>query len=186
MRHRIKDKKFNRDANSRKALFKNLVRSLVEKGSITTTQAKAKETKRIADKLIGKAKVDSIATRRNLHRFFGARDVVNTLVDKIAPQFEDRVSGFTRITKVGVRRGDNTTMAELSLIKKPETVGSLKNTEAKKADKAEKKAPAKKKAKKAPVKKNTSVKAPVAKNLTATKSAKTKAVRSKAVKKESK
>jgi len=185
MRHRIQDKKFNRDSNSRKALFKNLVRSLVEKGSITTTEAKAKEAKRIADKLIGKAKTDSTATRRNLHRFFGRRDVVNTLVDKIAPQFTDRVSGFTRVKKAGVRRGDNTQLAELSLVKQPETIGTLKNTEAKKEVTVEKKKPAKT-AKKAPVKKNASVKAHAEKNMSATKNAKAKAVRSSAVKKESK
>lgn len=127
MRHRSKVKKFNRDTKSRKALFKNLVRSLVETGSIVTTQAKAKEAGRIADKLIGKAKTDTVATRRVLHRFFGTRDVVNTLVEKIAPEFKDRVSGFTRVKKVGVRRGDNTVLAELSLVTQPATIGSLKN-----------------------------------------------------------
>lgn len=150
MRHRSTVKKFNRDTKSRKALFKNLVRSLVEKGSITTTQAKAKEAGRIADKLIGKAKTDSVATRRTLHRFFGRRDVVNTLVERIAPEFKDRVSGFTRVKAVGVRRGDNTVMAELSLVAQPSDVGSLKKP--KKA--VEKKAPAKK----APAKKSTAKK----------------------------
>lgn len=150
MRHRSKIKKFNRDTKSRKALFKALVRSLIEQGTIVTTESKAKETSRIADKLIGKAKNDTVATRRDLHRFFGTRDVVNTLVDRVAVQYKDRVSGFTRITKVGVRRGDNTKMAEVTLVIKPETVGTLKNTEAKKEVK---KAPAKKTAKKAPAKK---------------------------------
>ena len=126
MKHRIKIKKFNRDTKSRKALFKALVRSLVETGSIVTTQAKAKEARRIADKLIGKAKDATLETRRTLHRFFGTRDVVNTLVEKIAPVFADRNSGFTRITKMGVRRGDNSEMAQLTLVTMPEAVGSLK------------------------------------------------------------
>ncbi len=185
MRHRSKIKKFNRDTKSRKALFKTLVRSLVETGTIVTTEAKAKEVKRIADKLIGKAKDGTLETRRTLHRFFGTRDVVNTLVDRIAPEFTDRVSGFTRITKVGVRRGDNTKMAEVTLVVKPETVGTLKNTEAKKEVKAVKKAPAKA-VKKETVKKNASVKAPVTKDMVATKAARAKTVRSSAVKKESK
>lgn len=154
MKHRVKIKKFNRDTKSRKALFKNLVRSLVETGSIVTTESKAKEARRIADKLIGKAKDDSLETRRTLHRFFGTRDVVNTLVDRIAPEFADRVSGFTRITKVGVRRGDNSDMAELSLVKAPDTIGSLKNKDAKKKEVVAKKAVVKKvAAKKAPAKK---------------------------------
>lgn len=183
MRHRIKDKKFNRNSNARKGLFKGLVRSLVETGSIVTTEAKAKEIKRIADKLIGKAKTDTIATRRRLHRFFGVRDVVNTLVERIAPEFTDRVSGFTSIAKLGVRRGDNSSMVKLSLVKMPKDIGTLKPVDSKKVVKAVKKAPLKKKPTK---KKNASVKAPAAKNMTATKTAKTKAVRSKAVKKESK
>jgi len=126
MRHRVKIKHFNRDSKARKALFKNLVRSLVEHGHIVTTEAKAKEIKRIADKIIAKAKVDSVATRRLLHRFFGRRDVVNSLVDRIAPEFKDRKSGFTTIEKVGLRRGDNTKLSKLSLAKMPSRMGTLK------------------------------------------------------------
>ncbi|MCB9813034.1 MAG: 50S ribosomal protein L17 [Pseudomonadales bacterium] len=129
MRHRIKAKHFNRDSNARKALFKNLVRSLVEHGFIVTTESKAKEIKRISDKIISKAKVDSVATRRLLHRFFGRRDVVNTLVDRIAPEFSDRNSGFTSIEDVGLRRGDNTKLSKLSLVKMPVRMHSLKNAE---------------------------------------------------------
>jgi large subunit ribosomal protein L17 len=151
MRHRSTSKKLNRDTKSRKALFRGLVRSLVETGSIVTTEVKAKEIKRIADKLIGKAKTDSLETRRNLHKFFGVRDVVNTLVEKIAPEFSDRVSGFTRVTKLGVRRGDNTPMAKLSLIKMPQEIGTLKN-------KAEKKTKVKAKPKVTPAKKKEVVK----------------------------
>jgi large subunit ribosomal protein L17 len=127
MRHRVKKIKLNRDTKHRQSLFKNLVRSLVEMGAITTTEPKAKETKRLADQLIGKAKEDSVATRRHLHEFFGKRDVVNTLVDRVAPLFPDRVSGFTTISRVGKRRGDNTMLFRLALITQPEGVGSLKN-----------------------------------------------------------
>lgn len=109
-------------------LLRNLVRSLIEVGEITTTEAKAKETKRIADKLIGKARVDSTANRRLLHTYFGKRDVVNTLVDRVAPVFKERVSGFTTLKTSGVRRGDNTKLMTLSLVEKPEVVGTLKNT----------------------------------------------------------
>ncbi len=137
MKHRIQAKKLNRDTNHRKMLLRNLVRSLIETGEIVTTVAKAKETRRIADSLIGKAKVDSITSRRNLHRFFGTRDVVNTLVEKIAPEFTDRVSGFTRITPVGSRRGDNTKVVSLAFVKKPATVGSLKKPKTEQAPKPE-------------------------------------------------
>jgi len=108
-------------------LVRNLVRSLVEHGEIVTTEAKAKETKRWADKLIGKAQKNTVATKRQLHAFFGTREVVNTLVDKIAPSMKKRVSGFSRIVKLGKRRGDNTELVKLSLVEKSEKLGTLKS-----------------------------------------------------------
>ncbi len=126
MRHRVATKTFNRDTKARGALLREMVRALVEHGSITTTLAKAKEIRRIADKLISKAKDGSLATRRVLHTFFGKRDAVNTLVDKIAPLFDTRDSGFTRIVRVGTRRGDNTDVVTLSLVTMPEQAGLTK------------------------------------------------------------
>jgi large subunit ribosomal protein L17 len=125
MRHGVAASHFNRDSKSRKALFKNLVRSLVENGELETTIEKAKAVKKLADRMIHRALVDSVANRRLLHRFFGRRDVVNTLVERIAPAMKGRTSGFTRVSKVGLRRGDNATVAKLSLVAQPEKVGSL-------------------------------------------------------------
>ncbi len=119
MRHRVKGNHFNRDTNNRKALLMNLVRSLIERGAITTTKGKATEVERITNKMIAKAKNNTIETRRLLHKFFGKRDVVNTLVDKIAPLFTDRKSGFTTSVDLGTRRGDNASLVKLSLIKQP-------------------------------------------------------------------
>lgn len=127
MRHGVAAKHFNRDSNARKSLIKGLVIALIEHGSMTTTKSRAQEIKRVSDKLIHKAQTDSIATRRLLHQFFGRRDVVNTLVDRIAPLFEDRTSGFTRIVSQGIRRGDNSEQVTLSLIVQPEVVGTLKS-----------------------------------------------------------
>lgn len=127
MRHRVQSLQLNRDTNHRKHLLRNLVRELVEHGAIVTTSVKAKETKRWADKLIGKAQDDSIATRRVLHRFFGKRDVVNTLVERVAPAMSDRKTGFTTLKSVGVRRGDNTQLVKLSLIVQPERAGTLRS-----------------------------------------------------------
>lgn len=142
MRHRVTRKHFGRDVKQRQALIKSLVRNLMLHGEVTTTKAKAKETKRWADKLIGRALKNDLNSRRVLHEFFGTRDVVNTLVDRVAPLFTDRVSGFTTLSVVGVRRGDNTEMVRLALVKKPEVTGSFKNTETKKAAKVVKKAEA--------------------------------------------
>ena len=123
MRHRVQDKKFNRDANERKALISGMLRNLTEHGEITTTLARAKMIKRLADKLITQAKVDTIASRRLLHRTFGKRDVVNTLVERVAPALKDRNSGYTRIVPMGTRRGDNTEMVRLSWVNLSEKQG---------------------------------------------------------------
>ena len=127
MRHKIASSHFNRDTNQRQQMFKLLLTGLFTHGHLTTTKPRAKEIKRQADKLISVAQVDSVASRRNLHMFFGKRDIVNTLVERIAPAMKDRKSGFTRIEVVGSRRGDNSEMVMLSLMSMPETVGTLKS-----------------------------------------------------------
>lgn len=119
MRHQVKAKHLNRDSNSRKALFKGLVTSLITSGVVHTTEPKAKVIKGLVDKLIHKAQEGSVNTRRILARFFGRRDVVNQLVDKVAPAMNDRSSGFTRIVRIGKRRGDNTMMVKMELVKNP-------------------------------------------------------------------
>ncbi len=127
MRHRVQKRYFGRDTNHRKALLMNLVRSLMEKGSIVTTKAKAKEVKRLTDKYLGIALKGDIAARRRLHRIFGKRDVVNVMVDRVIPAMKDRKSGFTTLSAVGKRRGDNAQLAKLELIEKPENLGTLKS-----------------------------------------------------------
>lgn len=158
MRHGIKSKHFNRDSKQRKALLRELVTAVVKHGQVTTTMPKAKEVRRVADRLIHRAQTDSVASRRNLHTFFGKRDVVNTLVERVAPAMADRVSGFTRITSIGNRRGDNAPMVTLSLVTAPAVVGTLKADKSvaqdAKAGKASTKKTASKTAKK-PVKKAT-------------------------------
>ncbi len=155
MRHQVKIKHFNRDTKARKALLRGLVRSFIEYGYITTTVAKAKEARRLSDRLISKARKGDLNTKRVLHRFFGKRDIVNTLVDKIAPMFPKRNSGFSRIIKLGKRRGDNTAMARLELVKqKPDhTLKSGKKYPSKVKKAAVKKAVGKKVVKKTATKK---------------------------------
>lgn len=117
-----------------------MVRSLVEHGYIQTSKARAKEVRRLADKYISSAKKGDVATRRKLHTVFGKRDVVNTLVDRIAPAMKDRVSGFTTIKVVGKRRGDNTELVRLELVNQPERTGTLKAEKKAKPAKVAKKA----------------------------------------------
>lgn len=129
--HRVKKTTLGKDTQHRQAFLRNGLRNLVLHGQIKTTKAKAKELKRWADKLIYRAQKDTPADRRKLHRFFGKRDIVNTLVERVAPLFTERHSGFTRIKPYGIRRGDNTKLVILELIKKPKELGSLKNPKSK-------------------------------------------------------
>lgn len=143
MRHGVKAKHFNRDTKSRKALFKNLLSSLFEHGAVETTEQKAKAIKRLADKIIGKALPGTLTARRVLERFFGSKQTVNRLVDSVAPVMRDRTSGFTRIIRLGSRRGDDATMVKLELVVQPQAKPE-KKVEEKTEVKEVKAAPAKK------------------------------------------
>ena len=76
MKHRVKAKHFNRDTKSRKALLRNLLRALIEHGQIETSEARAKEVRRLADKIISRAQKGDVATRRSIHRFFGKQKAI--------------------------------------------------------------------------------------------------------------
>ncbi|MDQ5951439.1 MAG: large subunit ribosomal protein [Patescibacteria group bacterium] len=159
MRHRVSGKKLGRDTKHRIALFKNLARALILHGTVTTTEIKGKQLKRLADKLVTTAKPGDMAARRNLHSYFGKRDIVNTLVDRVAPAMTKRTSGFTTIEKVGIRVGDNTQMVTISWVDMPESLGSFANPNpAPKKDKPKAAKPAKAEKKAAPVKKEAEAK----------------------------
>lgn len=135
MKHRVKAKHFNRDTKSRKALLRNLLRSLIEHGQIETSEARAKEVRRLADKIISRAQKGDLATRRLMHRFFGKRDVVNTLFDQVVPAFAERKSGFCSLEKLSNRRGDNMPVYRLSLLVDEKKWQGLKNENKKSLDK---------------------------------------------------
>lgn len=137
MRHRSATKHFNRDTEQRKSLFKNLLRALFEHGQIETTEPKAKALKGIADKLIHRAAQGTIPARRLLQRFFGTRAIVNRLVDEVAPAMKDRNSGYTRIVRLGKRRGDDSMMVKMELVVKPVAKTVTVATKEAKAPKAE-------------------------------------------------
>ncbi|MBQ6450163.1 50S ribosomal protein L17 [bacterium] len=116
MRHRLNKKSFNRDTKSRRALLMGVTVAVLEHGEIITTKPKGKEASKIIDSVISKAKKGDLASRRQLHRIFGRRDVVNNLCDRVAPVFVNRQSGFTRLVPYGRRRGDNVALYRLSLV----------------------------------------------------------------------
>ena len=138
MRHRVAKRKLNRDTKHRSALLKNLLRQLFLHGAITTTQAKAKELKRQVDSIVIQSKTNTVASRRELHKKFGKHDVVNTLVDAIAPTFTKRATGFTTIESVGTRRGDATPLFKVSLMEQRERLGTFKPEVAKITTRAKK------------------------------------------------
>jgi large subunit ribosomal protein L17 len=133
MRHRSSTKHLGRNPAERKSLFKGLLKSLFEAGAIETTEAKAKAVKGIADKLIHRAQEGTVSTRRSLQRFFGTRNTVNLLVDQVAPALKGRDSGYTRIVRLGKRRGDDSMMVKMELVvrplAKPEVVATPKKEE---------------------------------------------------------
>ena len=116
MRHNRKQVKLGRNASARRALFRNLLSSLFQHGSLITTEAKAKEVKRRADILIGMAREGSLHQRRLAAAdLFGAA-AVQALFDHWGKAFPDRISGFTRSVKLWRRQGDGAPMAIIEII----------------------------------------------------------------------
>jgi large subunit ribosomal protein L17 len=125
-------------------ILANLASQLFEHGRIVTTEAKAKRLRPLAEKLITKAKRGDIHARRLVLTTVRDKGVVHTLFTEVAPSLADREGGYTRITKVGPRKGDNAPMALIELVR--ESVEESRKANAKSAAPA-KKAPAKKAAK---------------------------------------
>ncbi len=112
MRHRKSGRKLGRTWEHRKALFKNMARALVEHERIRTTEAKAKELRIVADKLITIALVDSLHARRQAYSILGSHHSVQKLFSEIGPRFKEIPGGYTRVVKFGVPRvGDGAPMA---------------------------------------------------------------------------
>jgi len=116
MKHQKKGRKLKRERDQRKALIKNLAENLILKERIKTTEAKAKELKKFIEKKITKAKKQDLASYRHLRRFFSEK-ACQKLVKEIAPLLKERSGGYTRIVKLGERRGDNAKMALIEIIK---------------------------------------------------------------------
>lgn len=140
MKHKIGFNRLERTAAHRKALHRNMVTALFKYERITTTKAKALEIRRSAEKLITRAKVDSVHNRRLVARRLFDEDMVTKLFTNIAPRMQDRPGGYTRILKLGERAGDAAEVVILELVdyKLPE-----KSKDDKKDKKAEKKVQAK-------------------------------------------
>lgn len=109
-------RKLGRTSSHRKAMLRNLVTSLFKDERIETTEARAKEVKSIADKMITLAKRGDLAARRQVLQYIYDEDVVRKLFNTVGPKYVDRPGGYTRIIKLGHRRGDAAKMAILELV----------------------------------------------------------------------
>lgn len=119
MRHRNSGRGFARNSSHRKAMFRNMVASLVAHEAIKTTLPKAKELRRVAEPLITLAKVDSVANRRLAFNRLRDKDAVGKLFTVIGPRYKARPGGYMRILKCGFRAGDAAPMAFVELVDRP-------------------------------------------------------------------
>ena len=126
MRHRIEGRKFGKIKSARQAMLNNLVISLITHNRIRTTLARAKESRRIADRLITYGKKNTVHSRRLAYKILRDRSLVKKLFDEIAPGYIDRNGGYTRIIKMGFRKGDAAPRALLEFV---EGTGSDKEKE---------------------------------------------------------
>jgi large subunit ribosomal protein L17 len=147
MRHGMVNRKLGRTTSHRLAMFRNQLASLIQNERIITTLPKAKEIKPLIERLITLGRNDSVHNRRNAASQINSDSAVSKLFDTIGPRFSDRPGGYTRIVKLGPRRGDAAEMAILELIGY-ELPSGEKAAPAKKAKAKEKEAPAEEKPKK--------------------------------------
>lgn len=156
MRHRKSGCKLNRDSAHRTAMFKNMARALLTYEQIRTTEVKAKELRRVVDKLITLALRNDLHARRQAYKVLGSHQLVQRLFDEIGPRFEGGQGGYTRIIKLSQpRTGDCAPMVIIELTRMAADAPAKAEAQEKPAEKAAaekspaKKAPAKKKAEKA-------------------------------------
>ena len=110
-------RKLGRTTDQRMAMLRGMVTLLLEKGSIQTTVTRAKEVRCLTEKMITLGKANTLASRRQALSFITKEDVVKQLFDIIAPSYSERNGGYTRIIKIGPRRGDAAEMAIIELVK---------------------------------------------------------------------
>ncbi|HEU0013258.1 MAG TPA: 50S ribosomal protein L17 [Longimicrobium sp.] len=124
MRHGNKGRALGRTSEHKQALLRNMAMSLFRHGRIETTEAKAKELRPFAEKLITLAKRGDLHSKRLAARHINDRDVLVRLFDDIAPLFAERAGGYTRILKTGFRQGDGAETALIELVDRPETAAA--------------------------------------------------------------
>jgi large subunit ribosomal protein L17 len=116
MRHKVSGRKFDRPTPHRLAMYRNLVTDLLRYEQIKTTEAKAKEIRGMAEKMITLGKDGTLAARRQALAFIYDKDVVGKVFDDLAPRFQSRAGGYTRMVRIGPRLGDGAPIVSLELV----------------------------------------------------------------------
>ena len=140
MNHKIGFNPLSRTSAHRRAMLRNMVASLFKYERITTTKAKAAEARRYAEKLITRAKVDTVHNRRTAAKFIADERILNKLFTELGPRMKERNGGYTRVLKMGFRQGDAAEMVILELVdyKLPEPDSDKNEKQSTKKAKAEK------------------------------------------------
>jgi large subunit ribosomal protein L17 len=116
MRHLKSGRQLSRNSSHRRALMRNLITALLREEKIRTTDPKAKELRRWVDRVITLGKQGTLHARRQVLSIVQDKAVVRKLFDTIGPRFKDRPGGYTRIVKIGIRRGDAAQMSVIELV----------------------------------------------------------------------
>jgi len=117
LRHRVKGKKLNRTASHRKALLRNLAKSMIDNDTVVTTEAKAKFMRPFVDRLIKSVKKGDLASRRKVISLLGSKSSTSKLIDDVTPVLKGRTSGYLKYKRVGNRPGDNARMVRVEWMK---------------------------------------------------------------------
>jgi len=141
MRHKIAGNKLSRNQSLRKATVRDIAKATLVQERICTTKAKAKEARKMVDKLITLGKKGTLADKRRAFSILCDHKLVSQLFSKTAPRFKERAGGYTRILLLGNRRGDNAELAFLELTEKSEIVISKPKAKSVKAEKVQAAAP---------------------------------------------
>lgn len=120
MGYQVWGRKLGRDSGQKKALFRGLISELVRYGEIKTTEARAKAVRSQVDRLLTYAKKGGLAKHRLLRDFLADDKLVKTMVGRLAPRLNKHQGGYTRMVRVGTRRGDNALMVRLEWVEKEE------------------------------------------------------------------
>src|SRR4030065_726307 len=131
MIHRVSQKKLSRDTGARRLLLKNLAADLILHEKIVTTKVRAKALRPVVEKLITRAKQDSLANRRYLVARLKRENAVRKLFELIGPTFKERPGGYLRIIKLPARAGDNTQMAAIEFVERVSEMAARKKLEEK-------------------------------------------------------